>query len=449
MRKMTPALIVPVFACMLLAVELPELRAQAVDWSSAAPRQEMQDFQQFLTSHPWIAKKLRENPSLGNNQEFLHDNPELPKFLNAHPFVQSAFKADAKGMMARVPQGEWTSWTNPANERETQEFRQFLSNHPWIAGKLRENPTLANDGDFLNGNRELPQFLSGHPYIQSSLKADPKGFMLRMQNFAVPPSPVAPGTPAQASWNPWEDTQSRKEMLEFQSFLSSQPGLADTLYNDPSLANNQNFLNQHYDFWEFLNSHPYVQHEFQSNATGFMDEMQRLSAPSATTPAGTWTPSGNQQQRQETQEWVQFMSAHPWIANKLRQNPALANSREFTNDNQPLAQFLNSHPYVQSQFRADPSGFIERAQSLAARGSQPAAYDPHASDYESLRLFLQNHTWIANQLKDKPSRATSTDFLNENKELRDFLQAHPYLQEQFKLDARGTLDRALQPGILY
>lgn len=143
------------------------------------------------------------------------------------------------------------------------------------------------------------------------------------------------------------------------------------------------------------------------------------------------------------------MSDHPWIANKLRQNPGLANSRDFANENPPLAQLLNSHPYVQSQFRADPNGFMERARAFATGGQPQGAYGPHAPDYESLNLFMQNHKWIANQLKEKPSRATSSDFLNENKELRDFLQAHPYLQDQFRQDARRTIDRALQSAGQY
>jgi len=445
MRKVTPALAVPSLVVVLLVMGLPELRAQAIDWSSPAPRLEMRDFQQFLTSHPWIAQKLREKPSLANEQSFLNDNPELPQFLNAHPFVASSFKTDASSFMSRAQQGDVTSWTNPANYQELQDFQQFLSSHPWISGKLRQNPSLANDEDFLNGNHELPQFLSGHPYIQSNLKADPKRFMLRMQD-----SVIAPGVPAQGGWNSWDTAENRQAMVDFQNFLSSRTGLADTLQNDPSLANDQNFLSQQYDFRQFLNTHPYVRHALQSNATGFMLRMERLGTGSAALSGDDYAAEGNQQQqRQETQDWIQFMDDHPWIANKLRQNPTLANSRDFTDDNQPLVQFMNSHPYVQSQFRADPKGFMERAQAFAAGGFQQGAYDPHAPDYASLNQFMLNHPWIANQLKEKPSRATSNDFLNENKELRDFLQAHPYLQEQFKQDARRTIDRALQSAGQY
>jgi hypothetical protein len=250
---------------MFLVVGLSELRSQTIDWDSPAARQEMQSFQQFLTVHPWIANKLRDDPSLANNPGFLRQSPELPQFLNAHPFVQANFKADARDVMSRAQQGDWTSRNHRANYREMQDFQLFLSNHPWIADKLRKDPSLANDKGFLKGNHELPEF-------------------------------------------------------------------------------------------------------------------------------------------------------------------------------------LNSHPYLQSQFRDDASGFMQRAQAFAAEASRHGADDPHAADYESLRMFLQNHQWIADKLKENPSRAASKDFANDHKELRQFLEAHPYLQDQFKQDARRTIDQALQPG---
>jgi len=250
---------------MFLVVGLPELGSQAIDWDSPAVRQEMQSFQQFLANHPWIANKLRENPSLANDPGFLHHSPEFPQFLNAHPFVQANFKIDAKDVMSRAQQGDLTSPNNSANYQEMQNFKHFLSIHPWTAGKLRQNPPLANDKGFVKGNHELQEF-------------------------------------------------------------------------------------------------------------------------------------------------------------------------------------LNSHPYVQAQFRADPNGFMQRAQTIATEEPRPGAYDPHASDYEALKLFLQNHKWIADKLKENPSRATSKDFLKDSKELRQFLEAHPYLQDQFKQDARRTIDQALQPG---
>ena len=261
MRRLTLRLAGTVFAVMFLVAGLPPLRSQTAD-RSPAQHQEMQDFRQFLAAHPWIANKLRENPSLANNKGFLHDNPELPQFLDAHPFVQSSFRTDANGVMSRAQQGGMR-FENLQEAKEMQDFQQFLSNHPWIAGKLRENPKLANEEGFLKGNHELPQFLS-------------------------------------------------------------------------------------------------------------------------------------------------------------------------------------SHPYVKSQFRADPNGFMDRARAVEVGDAYQNAYDPHASEYEALKLFMEGHKWIGNQLKDKPSRATNADFLKDNKELRDFLQAHPFLQDQFRQDPNRTVDRALQ-----
>src|ERR1019366_1364805 len=265
MGRAAPKLAVPILTVMFLVVGLTELRSQTIDWSSPAARQEMQGLQRFLTVHPWIANKLREDPSLANNPGFLRHSPELPQFLNAHPFVQASFKTDARDVMSRAQQGDGTSRNHRANYREMQDFQLFLSNHPWIGGKLRKDPSLANDKGFLKGNHELPEF-------------------------------------------------------------------------------------------------------------------------------------------------------------------------------------LNSPPYVQAQFRADPNGFMQRAQAFAAEEPRHGADDPHASDYEALKLFMQNHKWIADQLKENPSRAASKDFVNDHKELRQFLEAHPYLQDQFKQDARRTIDQALQPG---
>ncbi|MBZ5513714.1 MAG: hypothetical protein LAN62_02500 [Acidobacteriia bacterium] len=444
MPRLIPGLAGPILAIMFLVVGLPELRSQATDRSSPAERQEMQGFRQFLTKHPWIAKKLQENPSLANNQGFLHDNPELPQFLNAHPFVQSSIKTDAGGVMSRAQQSDWPSGDKPANYQEMQDFQQFLANHPWIANKVRQNPSLANDADFLKGNRELPEFLNVHPYIQSSLKADAMGFMLRMQDFAAAP-PAPPKERPEALY----DSESRQAIRAFQDFLDAHTWLASNLQDDPALANNQDFLNENDDFREFLKTHPYVQHALQSDATGFMLWVQQQNMSPAGPSGGDWDSRSAGQQKLEVRDLAQFLNDHPWIADKLRQNPALANSREFMYDNPPLAEFLNSHPYVQSQFRADPDAFMERARAFATGAPPPGPSRPHASDYESLNLFMQNHQWIANQLKEKPSRATSTDFLNENKELRDFLRAHPFLQDQFKQDARRTIDRALRPAGQY
>src|SRR5215471_12801127 len=100
-------------------------------------REEFRSFEQFLSSHPWIAEKLRKDPTLANNSDFLNDNKELRNFLNAHPFVQADLREDPVGFMQRVRDFEiyGSYYNDEAMRGQLAEFDQFLANHPWIAKK--------------------------------------------------------------------------------------------------------------------------------------------------------------------------------------------------------------------------------------------------------------------------------------------------------------------------
>jgi hypothetical protein len=60
------------------------------------------------------------------------------------------------------------------------------------------------------------------------------------------------------------------------------------------------------------------------------------------------------------------------------------------------------------------------------------------SDFDD---FLNHHPWIAHKLWQKPSRANSKDFRNDNPELKYWLESHPWARRQFRVDARGFMER--------
>lgn len=66
---------------------------------------------------------------------------------------------------------------------------------------------------------------------------------------------------------------------------------------------------------------------------------------------------------------------------------------------------------------------------------------PDRQDLRSFSDFLTNHPWIANQLWQKPSRANSKDFQEDNKELKYYLKDHPRVREELREDARGVMSR--------
>lgn len=326
-------------------------------------------------------------------------------------------------------------YSERATRQEIGEFQQFLDAHPWIANKLRQNPSLANDQDFLNGNPELPGFLNAHPFVQSGFKTDPSGFMRRVQDFAATPQSQYEGHRGSP-----RDQAGSPEMRDFQQFLTGHSWLAKQLQNDPSLANNQDFLSSNPELAQFLSAHPSVQRGLQADATGYVRRTQRYAA-TGPEMGGNWNSWNNQANNQEMSDFNQFLTSHPWIANKLRGNPSQANNQDFLHDNPPLPQFLNSHPFVQAQMKSDPGVFMQRARDFASGGGQAEGLDPNGADLAALHQFMLNHPWIGKQLREHPGSVNNNDFLNGNKELKDFLAAHEYLQQQFKQDARALMDR--------
>jgi uncharacterized protein VirK/YbjX len=232
-------------------------------------REEFRSFEQFLSSHPWIAEKLRKDPTLANNSDFLNDNRELRGFLNAHPFVQADLKQDPRAFIQR--EQEFERWereqaaaSSGPRDAGLAEFDQFLSNHPWIARKLKEKPSLANDKDFLNDNAELPHFLNAHPYVQSVLREDPLGFMQRVRDFEI-----------YGSY--YNNEAMRGQLSEFDQFLGNHPWIAKKLREKPSLANDRDFLRDNPELRDYLSAHPVLQQELRSNPLGVMYRAQARS----------------------------------------------------------------------------------------------------------------------------------------------------------------------------
>ena len=166
----------------------PDVRASVLRRAAASDNPErsaVAEFDQFLSNHPWIAKQLKEGPARANDKDFSSDNRELAQFLNAHPFVQSALRRDPDGFMRRVRNFENYGMfeDDSAMQSDLADLDQFMANHPWIARKLREKPSLANDGDFLNGDPELRDFLNAHPALREAFREHPRAVMNRERAF--------------------------------------------------------------------------------------------------------------------------------------------------------------------------------------------------------------------------------------------------------------------------
>jgi len=175
------------FSCLLVAsltmgaASVASFAGPFPQWSTDADRYELRAFEEFLTNHPWIANKLWEKPSRANDREFLEDNNELRFWLQDHPLAREEFREDARAFIDRVRVFErydghsgdrrWES------DREPTSFARFLDGHPRVAQDLRRNPTLVNNGDYLEDHKELREFLRDHPAIREELRVHPRALL--------------------------------------------------------------------------------------------------------------------------------------------------------------------------------------------------------------------------------------------------------------------------------
>ena len=85
----------------------------------------------------------------------------------------------------------------------------------------------------------------------------------------------------------------------FGSFLGTHSAIAHQLSNNPSLANDQSYLQSHPELQSYLSTHPEVRNELMQNPQEFLKSAQQYNngttktsaPPSASAPPATPTPS--------------------------------------------------------------------------------------------------------------------------------------------------------------
>jgi hypothetical protein len=248
MRPTEALFVLLALAC---ALELPPAaKAQSWNRNNQVGTAELRSFDGFLRNHPWIAQKLREQPSRVNDKDFVNDNNELKEWLRDYPAAAQAFRADPRGFMER--ERSFQSSGGGSDFGNAASFDAFLQEHRWIADKLWEQPSRVNDEDFVNGNPELKQWLREHPAAAHAFHSDPKGFMERERSF-------------QSSGSDFGDVGS------FDAFLHDHPWIADKLWEQPSRVNDEDFVNGNPELKQWLREHPAAAQAFHESPKDFMD----------------------------------------------------------------------------------------------------------------------------------------------------------------------------------
>jgi len=99
----------------------------------------------------------------------------------------------------------------------------------------------------------------------------------------------------------------RRELRNFDRFLDSHPDIEADLRKNPSLVDNQQYLNEHPALRDFLTEHPGVREELKETPRYFMRRERRFER------------RGGDITRGELRNFDRFLDAHPEIAEDLKE----------------------------------------------------------------------------------------------------------------------------------
>jgi YHS domain-containing protein len=236
-----------------------------------------------------------------------------------------------------------------------------------------------------------------------------------------------------------DNDTTRRELAEMDRFLDGHPEVAEQLRKDPSLINNQEFVEKHPELREFLQNHPGVREEFRENPNAFMrqeNRYERHEGDDRDRDRDRDRRDGDTTRR-ELASMDRFMDGHPEIAEQLRKDPSLINNREFVENHPALQQYLQSHPEVREEFKENPSAFMRQENRYERhegddrdRGRRDG--DTTRRELASMDRFMDGHPEIAEQLRKDPSLVKNREFVENHPALQEYLQSHPEVREEFK-----------------
>ncbi len=289
---------------------------------------------------------------------------------------------------------------------DVAQFREFLGSHPEIAKQLRTDPSLIDTKGFVKHHSDLKKFLHDNPAVRDEAKQDANAFMQRVDQFDRDRNVADQG----------------RGFGQLRQFLDSHPEIAGQVRKDPSLLDNRNFVKNHPSLQTFLQDHPGIHDEVAQNPDAFMHRVNDFDA---------YSRDRDVRDRNLT-DFHQFANSHREIADQLRKNPSLINSRDFVNGYPDLRNFLQEHPEVNAEMRQNPDAFLQ--QEGRTNGDANGRNFDGGGNAEQFHRFLADHPEIAEQIRRDNSLAVNERFIGNHPALKNFYQANPDVRDRMRQD---------------
>jgi hypothetical protein len=239
----------------------------------------------------------------------------------------------------------------------------------------------------------------------------------------------AQAVPAQNNPVLQRDDATRQELANFNRFLDSHPELSGQLRKDPSLVNNDDFVKQHPSLRSYLQDHPAVQQQIKDDPNAFMRIAARYDRRE---------DDRDRANREELAHFDQFLDTHREIAEQLRKDPSLVDNEEFVKNHPALQDYLREHPELREQLKSNPNAVMHQEERYDRR-EDDRDRGVNREDVARFHQFLDSHRETAEQLRKDPSLVDNQGYVGNHPELQAYLQDHPGIREQIKLDPNAFL----------
>ena len=310
---------------------------------------------------------------------------------------------------------------NNAPRSEVAQFDQFLDSHPEIAEQLRKNPALANDREFVRDHPALAAYLQNNPGIRDQLRQDPNAFMRDENRF-----------------DRAEDVRgqnvSRRDLADFDRFLDNHREIAEQVRRNPSLVDNREFVDNHTALQTYLRDNPGVREQLRQDPNAFMRDENRFDRAEDVRDQNV--------SRRDLADFDRFLDNHREIAEQVRRNPSLVDNREFVQNHPALQTYLQTNPSVRDQIRQDPNAFMRQEDRFdAATGRERGVNHDHMASFGE---FLGGHAKIAEDVSRNPSLVKDHEYIDNHRELGEYLNAHPEIRTEWEANPAGFVKGSQQ-----
>ena len=237
-------------------------------------------------------------------------------------------------------------------------------------------------------------------------------------------------SPTQPAASQSDNDTTRADVARFDDFLDSHPETAEQLRKNPSLVNNEEFVEKHPQLREYLQQHPGVREELSENPNRFMAQERRFDRRE--------TGQENEENVRKLRNFDGFLDSHPEIAEQLRKNPSLVDDKGFVKKHEALEEYLEQNPGVREELKENPNAFLRQEQRFDRRETGMDR-DSDRGSLASFDGFLDSHPEVAEQVRKDPSLLRNEEFAEKHPALKEYLQQHPGVREQISENPNSFL----------